>query len=56
MDLTIDTAHDLIRIINAYPQWRKQVRESLFPEIDLPKAFQELAEAQRETKQSVRKL
>lgn len=56
MDLTIDTAHDLIRIINAYPQWRKQVRESLFPEIDLPKAFQELAEAQRETKQSIREL
>ena len=56
MDLTIETAHDLIRIINAYPQWRKQVRESLFPEIDLPKAFQELADAQRRTEQSIREL
>jgi chromosome segregation ATPase len=56
MDLTIETAHDLIRIINAYPQWRRLVRESLFPEIDLPKAFQELADAQQRTEQTVREL
>lgn len=56
MDLTIETAHDLIRIINAYPQWRRLVRESLFPEIDLPKAFQELADAQQRTEQTVRDL
>lgn len=56
MDLTIDTAHDLIRIINAYPQWRRQVRESLFPEIDVPKAFQGLADAQERTQEALRDL
>ena len=56
MDLTIHTAHDLIRIINAYPQWRRQVRESLFPEIDVPKAFQRLADAQERTEEALRDL
>lgn len=56
MDLTIETVHDIIRIINAYPQWQQEIRDSLFPDIDFPKAFGELAEAQRRTEQSLGEL
>ena len=56
MDLAIESVHDIIRIINAYPQWRQEIRDSLFPDIDFPKAFRELAEAQRRTEQSVQEL
>jgi len=54
--LTINTVDDLLFIINTRPEWRQRLRKSLFPEIDLPKAFQELAKAQQRTEASIQRL
>lgn len=45
MTLQINTFDDLLEIINTHPDWRRKLVNALFPEIDLPKAIQELAEA-----------
>lgn len=47
MSLQIDTFDDLLTIINNHPDWRRKLVKALFPEIDLPKALQELIESNR---------
>jgi hypothetical protein len=47
MSLQIDTFDDLLAIINNHPDWRRKLVKALFPEIDLPKALQELIESNR---------
>lgn len=47
MSLQIDTFDDLLTIINNHPEWRRKLVKALFPEVDLPKALQELIESNR---------
>jgi hypothetical protein len=47
MTLQIKTFDELLEIINTHPDWRRKLVKALFPEIDLPKAIQELTEANR---------
>ncbi len=47
LSLQIDTFDDLINIVNTHPEWRRRLVKALFPEIDLPKALQELVESNR---------
>jgi len=37
----------LLEIVNTNPEWRRKLVKALFPEIDLPKALQELIESNR---------
>ena len=43
MSLTINNFSDLLQIIETHPEWRRKLVKVLFPEIDLPKASQDLA-------------
>jgi len=54
--ITVDDLPTLVEIINTHPEWRNQLRWVLFPEIDIPKAFHELAEAQKEMVQAIQRL
>lgn len=56
MSLTINTFSDLLHIVNTNPEWRRKLVKALFPEIDVPKALQELAEAQRRTEAGLQRL
>ena len=56
MDLMINSVHDLIHILNTRPEWRRQVKRALFPEINLEKALKELADAQRRTEEGLQRL
>jgi hypothetical protein len=56
MAFTVREFDDLLRIIEAQPEWRSRLRRALFPEIDIPKALQELAEAQQRTGETLRAL
>lgn len=56
MELTIRTFPDLLRILEQYPNWRRKLVKVLYPEIDVPKALQELAEAQRCTEAALQRL
>lgn len=56
MNNTINTVEDLLDIINHYPQWRQQIRQALFPEVDLPKALQRLADTQNRTDERLQEL
>jgi hypothetical protein len=56
MTLTINTFSDLLHIVNTRPEWRHKLIKALFPEIDVPKAFQDLAEAQRDMKALLERL
>lgn len=47
MTLQIQTFDDLLKIINTHPEWRRQLVKALFPEVDFPKALQELTESNR---------
>ena len=47
MTLQINTFDDLLEIVNTHPEWRRKLVKALFPEIDLPKALQELVESNR---------
>ena len=42
MSFTINDFSDLLDIINTHPEWRQKLRQVLFPEIDIPQAFQKL--------------
>ena len=53
MNLMINTVHDLIHILNTRPEWRRQVKQALFPGVDLEKALKELAEAQQRTENAL---
>lgn len=48
MAFTVYDFEDLLKIIEAKPEWRSRLQRALFPEIDLPKAFQSLAASQAE--------
>lgn len=56
MELTIRTFPDLLRILEQYPNWRRKLVKVLYPEIDVPKALQELAKAQRRTEAGLQRL
>jgi len=40
--LTINNVDDLINIVQAHPEWRQRLVKALFPDIDVPKALQNL--------------
>jgi len=42
VSFTINDFSDLLDIINTHPEWRQKLRQVLFPEIDIPQAFQKL--------------
>jgi hypothetical protein len=46
--LQINTFEDLLHIVDTHPEWRRRLVKALFPEIDLPKALQELIELNRQ--------
>ena len=43
MPFTVNDFSDLLHLINTHPEWRQKLRQALFPEIDVPQAFQDLA-------------
>jgi hypothetical protein len=47
MTLTINNFSDLLHIVETRPEWRHKLIKALFPEIDVPKAFQDLADSQK---------
>jgi hypothetical protein len=51
MPFTVTEFRDLIRILHTQPEWRAELLRVLFPEalVDLPRALEALAEAQRRT-------
>ncbi len=56
MNLMINNVHDLIHILKVHPEWRQQVKQALFPGVDLEKALKELAEAQQRTEEGMLRL
>jgi len=56
MSFTVSEFEDLIKIIEAKPEWRSRLRRALFPEIDIPKALQALAEAQIRSEAALQRL
>lgn len=48
MSFTVHDFEDLLKIMEAKPEWRSRLQRALFSEIDLPKAFQTLAVSQAE--------
>ncbi len=46
MAFTVNDFEDLLKIIEVQPEWRSRLRRALFPEIDVAKALQTLAESQ----------
>lgn len=56
VSLTITTFSDLLRIVETRPEWRRKMVKALFPEVDVPKALQELAEQQRRTEATIQRL
>ncbi|MDM8530753.1 hypothetical protein QUF63_06230 [Anaerolineales bacterium HSG25] len=39
---------ELVQFINTHPKWRNRLSKALFPDLDIAKAFQNLAESQRQ--------
>ncbi len=56
MNLMINTVHDLIHILKTRPEWRQEVKEALFPGVDLEKALKELAATQKRGEEGVQRL
>ena len=56
MAFAVNDFEDLLKIIEAQPEWRSRLRRVLFPEIDIPKALQALAEAQLQTNALLKKM
>ena len=54
--LTITTFSDLLRIVETRPAWRRKMVKALFPEVNVPKALQELAKQQRRTEATIQQL
>ena len=54
--LTIRTFSDLLRIVETRPAWRHRMVKALFPEVNVPKALQELAEQQCRTEATIQRL
>jgi hypothetical protein len=55
MPFTVTEFRDLIRILHTRPEWRAELLRVLFPEalVDLPRALEALAEAQRRTEETL---
>ena len=55
MPFTVTEFRDLIRILHTQPEWRAELLRVLFPEalVDLPRALEALAEAQRRTEKTL---
>ncbi len=45
MTFEVKDFSDILRITESHPEWRRKLRRALFPEIDVPRALQKLAEA-----------
>ncbi len=58
MPFTVTDLHDLIRLLEEHPDWRTDLRRVLLSEelLDLPRAVQELAIAQRRTEEALTRL
>ena len=58
MPFTVTDFRDLIRILHTQPEWRAELLRVLFPEalVDLPRALEELAEAQRQTEKTLKEV
>ncbi len=58
MPFTISDFHDLIRLLEAHPEWRAELARLLFPEafLNLPRVVEALAEAQRRTEAALDRL
>jgi hypothetical protein len=56
MDFTVHEFQDLITIINQQPEWRDRLRKALFPDIDIAKALQDLAETARDLRAIVERI
>lgn len=56
MAFTVQDFDDMLKILEARPEWRRKMVRVLFPEIDLPKALQDLAEAQNRTEVALQRL
>jgi len=55
---TVAEFHELIHLLETRPEWRMELRRLLFPEalVDLPRALEELAEAQRRTEETLNRV
>ena len=55
MPFTVTEFRDLIYFLETQPEWRMELRRLLFPEalVDLPRALEALAEAQRRTEETL---
>ena len=55
MSFTVTEFRGLIHFLETRPEWRMELRRLLFPEalVDLPRALEELAEAQRRTEETL---
>lgn len=55
MSFTVTEFRGLIHFLETRPKWRMELRRLLFPEalVDLPRALEELAEAQRRTEETL---
>ena len=58
MAFTVKDYHDLVSLLYERPEWRAKLRQLILSEefLDLPKALQNLAEAQARTEQRVKEL
>src|SRR5919197_851909 len=58
MPFTVADFHDLVRLLEEYPDWRTELRRVLLSQdlLDLPRAVQELAIAQRHTEEAITRL
>ena len=53
---TMTTISDLLWTVETRPEWRRRMVKALFPEVNVPKALQKLAEQQRRTEATIRRL
>ncbi len=51
MLMTETSFSELVQFINTHPEWRQKLLKALFPDLDLAKAFQNLAESQQQLQQ-----
>jgi hypothetical protein len=56
MAFTVQDFDDMLTILEARPDWRRKMVRVLFPEIDVAKALQELAEESKLTQAALRRL
>ena len=56
MVMTEATFSEFVQFINTHPVWRRKLRQALFPDLDLDKAFRELAESRHQLQQTMQEL